>query len=380
MRKLLGVFVAIGHAAFFVPALLAQEIPPPPLPVTTLPEPGPAELPLPEPPFNDELLPPTPATPPSPESALLPIPQVPLPFPPEEIPAVEPARPGKLRVAVVESAVALDGVARPELARAVADAFVSDFLKNGSVEVLDLGGRAVADMARAGESAPPCDVAFIPTVVGQHGDYHMTVRRVALPSGKIEQLYEDRATGSLPGLMEMTGRMARQLVPPPSPEPPKSPPPPPVRAMRIRAWMSEPAPPVVKPRPAVPPKPKPRASTPAPRPLRTMVFDGNRQMEFESIGRLVSVNPEYSFCVIRPSNARRNLPAGTKIFIQVEGLPRPTVSAVVSRLERGQIIADYETIGNPTLRPGALVYQWVPVEESSFPPGLEPVPESASRR
>lgn len=382
MRNLLGVLVVAGLTVGGGTAAVGQDIPPPPLPVPPPAEAPPAEVPLPDPPFTEQLLPPLPEAPSGPEAEL--IPMVP---PPTDVvpPAAETSLPGKLRVAIVQPSVSLDGVGRPELARAVADALVSDFLKNGSVEVIDVGNRPVEELTRGAGQTPVCDVAFVPTVVGHRGEYHMTVRRILLPSGKIEQLYEDRTTGSLPGLMEMTARLARQLVPPPPPEPPPPPSPPPPR-MRTRIWMDAPPPPPPTRSSTPAAQSRPRAARPASassssasRPSHTTQVEANPSLELETVGRLVSFHPEYSFCVIRPTPGRRRLTAGTHVFIRVEGVSRPTVRAIVRNSEGGQVIADYVAKDNPPLVPGAQVYGWVPATSTSSSPGLTPVPASAAR-
>ncbi len=348
-------------------------------PVVAPPEPlDPVTVPLPEPLLPpDLLLPPREALPDAgPDSALLP----PAGEPPAPFVPLPPAVP---RVAVVDPSVALDGTARPELARAVADALVSVFLGSGAVEVIDVTGRTVADLTRPGAGEPACDTIFVPTLVGHSGEYKMTVRRIAVPSGKIEQLYEDTARGSMAGLMEMTARVGRKLLPP-TPAVAPRPAPEPVRAGRIRAWMSAPeTPPPAPPRPAAPKpaaRPAPQPATPS-RPLRTIVLDGQRQVELEQVGRLTSFNRQYSFCVISPtSTTGRRLQVGDRLLIQVDNFRRPTIAATVRRLESSQVIADYETEGEPPLAAGAAVYQWMPAEKTAPTPGLPSVPELPPRR
>jgi hypothetical protein len=137
------------------------------------------------------------------------------------------------------------------------------------------------------------------------------------------------------------------------------------------------APPARRP-PAASSAPTPGGRAPAvvdpPAPLRTIVLADNRRLEIEEIGRVVALNRDYSFCVIDPHPGRR-LATGDRVLLPTTGGPRPTTTAVVTRLERGRAIAEFTAAAGQEVQTAALVYKWVPEAETDATPGIPAVPE-----
>jgi hypothetical protein len=271
---------------------------------------------------------------------------------------------------------------------------VAGFLRAGQMDVIDADARTGIDGHRlpaveAGREAT-CDLVYVPTLVGEGEVYRLTVRQLAIPSGKIEELYEESATGPLPALFELVNRMAVRLAPPPPPRPSA-----PVPSGPIRAWMSGPtdvdqalaeapaaqrpagaaSPPTQSARPAGPGRARPLAEVPPP--LRTIVLEGERRVEIEEVGRIVALNTNYSFCVIEP-RAGRPLKPGDRVLLATDRGRRPTVTATVSRVERGHAIAEFQHEAGPAISHDGRVYKWVPETETVPTPGIPAVPEPVS--
>jgi hypothetical protein len=304
------------------------------------------------------------------------------------LPLEEPAR---QKVAVREAMVSVDGALRPDLGRSVSDSLVAGFLRSGRVDVIDADARTTGPdglplpPVEAGRDAT-CDFVFVPTLVGEGGFYRLTVRQLAIPSGRVEQIFEETASGETVELFALASRMATRLAP----AAPRAPAP--VPSGPIRAWMSGPgdlerdlaeAPAARRPLPsAVAPTPggrSPAVVEPPPPPLRTIVLANDRRLEIEEIGRVVALNRDYSFCVIDAHPGRR-LERGDRVLLAARGGPRPTVTAVVTRLERGRAIADFAATPEQEFEDGARVYKWVPEAETDGTPGIPAVPEPVPLR
>lgn len=315
-----------------------------------------------------------------PESPLLPpLPEAgaPAPFPETALP----------KIAVFEAEVAVDGQPRPDLGRAVTDALLAGFLRSGMVDVIDIsgktgGGRSPSELGREAV----CDRVYVPSIFSQGDSHRMSVRQLAIPSGKVEQIYEDKARGQESELFALVERMGARLAPAPAA---------PVRtapvqrpAGPIRAWMSGPpdtervlseapsALPAAATRPA-PPRPQrsiPRAAAPAP--LKTIVFAGSRRVEIEEIGRIAAHNSDYSFCVLT-LNKGRQLNPGDRVLLKIDDPAKPTLTATVTRRTEGSsVIVQYSADKPPVFPQGARAYQWVPEAETQPTPSLPAVPET----
>ncbi len=315
------------------------------------------------------------------------------------LPLAEPGGVARAKVAVFPAQASLDGLPRPELGRSFADSLSAALVKSGQFDVIDAESRLGAEPAKASpvEAAAQvaCDTAFAATLVGEGDFFRITVRKLAVPSGKVLDVYEDSATGPASRLFDMVGRAVAQLAPaapPPSPAPP-------VRSEpeigAIRAWMSGPAdveealaraPRAVRPGgtavilPEVPVsgikkgKTTPSGPPPTTTKLTTRVFDGDRQYEIEEIGLVKTINKDYGFAIIDPHPGRA-FQSGDKLLMKVEGWRRPTLPGKVSRLNSGHLIVEFDGTLDAQLLPGARAYAWVPEAETDLTPGLPAVPE-----
>ena len=294
------------------------------------------------------------------------------------------------KVSVLETVVSIDGTPRPDLGRSFTDSLIAGLLKDRRVDVIE--------PATATGTTPPAatptdagnrlgiDLLMVPTLVAEQQFFRLSIKKISIPSGRVEAVIEESGSGPLPRIFELAGRAVAQLIPAaPKPTPAVS---------SIRGWMSspddafEPPPDVPRALPstqgaspsggvgAVPP-PIEIESKPA-RVLRTVVT-GPRAREIEEIGRVTAANSAYSFCVIDPHRGRTLAP-GMWVMIRVKGWVRPTLPATVTRIERGHAIAEFET-GNappPSVESGARVYEWVPESATTptpdLPAVLDPLP------
>jgi len=301
------------------------------------------------------------------------------------------------KVAIMEVSVALDGESRPELGRSCADTLIAGFLRAGTVDVIDAGSRlGNTNPVSAVEAArqATCELLYVPTLVGQGNFYRMTVRKLLIPSGKVEQIHEETTTGGPGSLFELAERMVLRLNPGRSKTNP-------MVGGTVKGWMSGPTDvdlalaeaPMALPATAAPPvravAPVPAARrghrfgagrisaevVPAPAPpLRTILFNGTRRYEIEQVGRVSVVNRDYSFCVVDPQRSR-SLKSGDRVLIEGQGWSRPTVSGRVTRLESKHAVVEYDPSGAPPLRDGAVVYEWVPEAETQPSQDIQAIPE-----
>jgi hypothetical protein len=278
--------------------------------------------------------------------------------------------------------VTLDGTPRPDLGRSFTDSLIAGLLKDRRVDVIEPGtpgettGLTAASAAAGNRAA--IDILMVPTLIAEQQFFRLSIKKITVPSGRVEAVIEESGSGSLPRLFDLAAAVVDKLVP----TPPKQSP----AISSIRGWMSspdeviEPPPDIPRALPSiaapsgVPTVPRPIEIEPKPgRVLRTVVT-GPVAREIEEVGRVTASNAAYSFCVIDPHRGRTLTP-GTWVMIRVNGWVRPTLPATITRIERGHAIAEFDTGGAPppNVESGARVYEWVPEASTAPTPNLPPV-------
>ncbi len=317
-----------------------------------------------------------------------------LPVDPGSPAAPPPAVPAKPKVAIMEATVTLNGENRPDLGRSFSDSLASGILKTGAVDIIDTETFAKAENGQKQSpvqvgSASGAAFVYVPTIVGQDEFYKLTLKKLAIPSGRIEEITEESASGSSARLFELMDRVVLLMSPPP---------PRPVRApvySTIRSWMSGPADvskaladaPAALPRghaakksATEPAHAEVRAArdlpkaVPAPKPAESGADEGSGT-EIEEIGCVTAVNFDWSFAVIRPRPGQK-MKSGDVILIAVNGWTRPTLQATITRKQGDQYVAEFEPVSGTLSLPGqALVYAWQP---GAAPPPPAPIPPPPS--
>ena len=316
---------------------------------------------------------------------------------PNEVVAV----PSRKKIAIYQATVSLDGVERPDLGKWIADTFSAGFLKSGQFDIMDAertgtpgeaGGNGRLGPVEAGKAAT-VDCVYVPVVVGQGSVYKVTVRKLLIPSGKVESVFENTSTDPNVPLFDVIERVVAQIAPKPLPVVKPSP------IKSVRAWFSgpsdvaealaaapkalragaqqptlgasRPAPTVTGKKPAKNTTPPPaKAARPPPDPA------GPTEREIEEVGTVSVANDHYSFCVIRPTDGR-TLKPGDHVMIAVTGWHRPTLEALVTRVERGHAVAEFQLPAHErpvTVADGARVYDWLPNRWAPPAPFVMPEP------
>lgn len=346
----------------------------------------------------------------------------------EVLPPIE--EPPRARVAVIDATVSSRSGSPADYGRQLTDGLIAGLLRTGQVEVIDPKVRAAVESVDKAPEVPMAsgvDYLLMPALVVEDHVYKVTIRKVLVPSGRIDAIFEQEVRGSLGQLYDAMSRMAERILPaaqaparprssalpseagamaaggllpavpmdpdlsadlpavvPPPVEIPLLPDAPPPAPAEIAAVEIAPAPepgeavrpPVIRsiPPQAIPAPPR----APEPREVAVVQIDEapapTVPVEIEEVGRIVSSNVPYSFCIIDARHGR-SLRPGDRVLIRVEGWLRPTLPAQVTRLERGKAIAEfeYDPALPPEVRRGARVYDWVPAAETQLSPGLPPV-------
>ncbi|MGI8603829.1 MAG: hypothetical protein ACR2OZ_12650 [Verrucomicrobiales bacterium] len=288
----------------------------------------------------------------------------------------------RIRVAITDTLVSLDGTERADLGRSFTDSLIAGLLRGDRVEVIDAEAQAALKESSAPSTAPsvtPPDYVFVPTLVGQGGFYKVTVKKIAIPSGQVDAIVDETGAGSLPRMFALAERVAERLVPgaklasteeAPTAESPGTAESPPADAALQRnvaqspiamrtEQMRRPESPVAVPRPlqlAAPEQPTHRQNR-----VVTKVSARKALRSPEEVGRVALANAAYSFCVIDPYRGRPLQP-GDRVSLKVQGWVRPTLAATVTRLERGHAIAEYSDLSSPFpphVARGARVYRGI---------------------
>lgn len=278
----------------------------------------------------------------------------------------------KPKIAVLDATVSLDGVLRPDLGIAISDTIAARLLREDDFEILDsstsgpvgqmpLPGTEPARLAPPGPSvavetgkALGADFVVVPTIIGQTGEFRVTMRKLRVEGGKVESILLETVRGNVKSLFTQLEYFAERLIPA------KVTPP----ITYVKVWMSTPTLPLAK--PAVPaagdvsaaPKALPSAGHLTEKPGRAPRMESTAP-EPVKVGRIDLIDHEWSFCEIA-SPPGVVLEARQQIFAWSGGDLSKLVPMTVSRVEGDRAIADLPRTSPhaDSLRSGDFVYCW----------------------
>ncbi len=285
----------------------------------------------------------------------------------------------KPKMTVLDTTVSLEGAARPDLGAAFTDTITARLLEYSDFEIID-AGNVTGDFlalptAQPGKlpSAPGpsaalevgkavgVDFVVVPTLVGMGREFRLTMRKLRVPSGKIEAIVQETFQGDLASAFKAFDFVAQRLTPPKPQKPAYT---------SIKAWMSPP-PPMAAPADALASEiataPKALRSQEMPAEKRAAIEAAKRawagvvadQREPQRTGRIEVVDQDWCFCEIACKNGE--IQPKDQIFAWSGRDLSTLVTLNVTRVVGSRAIAEFAH-HNPnaaSLRTGDQVYRWV---------------------
>lgn len=281
----------------------------------------------------------------------------------------------KPRIIIMDATVTLNGQPRADLGASFADTMSAKILASNAYEVIDssaLGTSAPSalEVARTAldpqgnPSATPgmaldlgkasgADFVIVPTLISLSDELRLTIRKLQIPSGKIDSILQDTARGDQRAIFALAERAAGKLLPQPAPEPVSTAP----RYDYVKVWMAPPTPPdPIK--QAILAAPKALKADPALAAARAWSGSADHRDEPHRIGQIMIVDTNWSFCEINCPPASVKL--REQIFAWGGGAGDNLIRMTISRIEGSRIIAEFDALQpvTKTLRPGLAVYTW----------------------
>lgn len=282
--------------------------------------------------------------------------------------------PSKPKIIILDAAVTIDGQSRGDLGSFFSDTLSARMLASKTCDVIDAsalgntapsalevsqrpldpqgnptsapGGAMALDLGKAGGA----DFVCVPTIISLAGEIRLTMRKLRIPSGKVESIIQDTAKGDVRQIGALAERTALKLAPIPEPDIPATP-----RFDHIQVWMS--------PKPAV--DPLTQAILSAPKALRAnspmaaaRSWPGG--IEPVKIGEISVVDTSWSFCEL--SCAPGTVKLNERIFAW-GGTPQDRlINLSVSRIDGQRVIAEFDSMQpvSKLLRTGLGVYNTRP--------------------
>ena len=283
-------------------------------------------------------------------------------------PAANASLSARLRVAVPQPIVSLNGVPRPDIGQSLADEISAALLEGGHCEVVDMefprtGQADVTAGSATNQPAPPPDIALVTTVIGDGGGYKLTMKKLRLRDSVVEKITRDQVSnGPLSVIDRMAEQAARQLIPaPPEPAPPKQ------KLVIEGFYQPRGATPLPLPEPqetaeAAPPALKASAMSPARlAAMQAAKAEARRRDaatgEPRRAGRVTDIAPDGSFCVITPG---KDIPmqVGDRFSTWSDRDPANVVDLTVTGVEGSKVIATPPAGREGSLQKGDYVYLW----------------------
>lgn len=282
------------------------------------------------------------------------------------------------KLAIYSEDVTVDGVARPEIGRAVADSLATNLLKRGQVRVFNLESAAAASQSgmlasRPSSTATPMnrlldrDLDYLVTfsVLSNTSSHLVTVKKMRAQSHEIVEAHQFTAFGGLEQIFRMMPSITEHLDPLPYARRTSFP---------ITQSPSELRPDLVQLRhPGVLP------ARHEPRQLQHVVVEASRDepvisaselrnvpkaLVYRRIGSIQLINPTWKFCIIRPDGKVRVGNDHPLHVLYEDGRGDVYGDLRVSALDGGRIVADFsQTPSHHPLFNGDEVYGWAPAGE-----------------
>ena len=293
----------------------------------------------------------------------------------------------KLKLAVLDATVSVDGVARPDLGASFSDTLSARLLSEKAFEIIDSSALGSTNPNSLGVSnhqldqtgavtpgpataldfgkATGADYVVVPTLVCTAKEIRMTIRKLRTPSGKVERIFQETVKGDHRFIFALAEKVALQLLPE-KPLPPQEKPEP--RFNYVKVWMSPPPPADVL-KQEILRAPKALRNVPAlsgnlsgsTAAARAWGGINNDRREPSRLGAISVVDHDWSFCEL-------SCPVGSvhlhdQIFAWGGGAYDNLISMNVSRIDGQRVIAEFDAVHplSKTLRSGLAIYTWKPL-------------------
>ncbi|MDB6140563.1 MAG: hypothetical protein JWO94_3635 [Verrucomicrobiaceae bacterium] len=269
------------------------------------------------------------------------------------------------RVAFVPAEVSIDGVSRPDIARAMADSFTAASLRRGNYRVFSMESQAAArpgkgrkNLGNLGSSAvvgrisgpQPADLDFLFTfnLIGDGNRYSLTMKKVRADSNEVLEAHEFATAGRLDRVFTLVPQALERVdarhLPPSFPQ---SQSPAAVRATQQPAYVSTGA-----------------GSSSQAVPLEWKNFDFSKvpkALIYRRVGSIMATNDPWRFCIINPVGSSGEMRLNDDVQVLWDDTNAVYAKLHVSSMDSGKVIADYGH--NPSyhrLFPGDSVFGWAP--------------------
>ena len=283
----------------------------------------------------------------------------------------------KPKMTILDTTVSLDGVNRPDLGTSLTDTMTAKLLRTSDYDLIDAGNvNGMTDVLSPLLSRTPttpgpstalevgkavgADFVVVPTLLGLQGEFRVTMRKLVVPSGKIEAIVQETIRGDLAAVFKAFEFLAQRLAPEKIEKP---------RFTYVMAWMSPPPPQKkvdhLAAEIASAPKALPASNISSAKleaieaAKRAWSGVNSASREPRRTGQIEVVDHDWCFCEIacNPSEVHAN----DQIFAWSGRDLDTLVSMTVTRVEGNRAIADFGH-NNPhaaALKSGDTIYRWV---------------------
>ena len=283
--------------------------------------------------------------------------------------------PERPKVAIIANDVTVDGKARPDIARALADSLSAGLLKAGDYRVFQTetssaakagkgkkGEMMLGSSSGGGKVASDVDIKFTFNLVGQDDEYRFTLKKIKADDNEVIEVHEIDTHGKLDKVFGLVPNVLMK--------------------MQAKTKLSHP----VFPQTQSPAQLAGRAASPAPRPSASAAPAGSgnsaywasnadlppeyanidfskvpKALVYQQIGSVQFINEAWKFCIIRPqSNVKLKMSDGLHILYDEDG--KIYADLKIANFDSGRVIADFgnRTPGYHKIFPGDEVYGWAP--------------------
>jgi len=269
------------------------------------------------------------------------------------------------RVAFVPAEITIDGVPRPDIARAMADSFTAASLKRGNYRVFNMEPQATGrerkgrkNLGSLGSSPvtgrisgpQPADLDFLFTfnLIGDSNRYALTMKKLRADSNEVLEAHEFSTAGRLDKVFTLVPQAlervdARHLPPAfPLTQSPSA-----VRDTQTSSYASS--------------SPAPAAQQVS---LEWKNFDFSKvpkALVYRRVGSIMATNDPWRFCIINPVGPGSEMRLNDDLHVLWDDSNKVYSRLHVSSMDSGKVIADYGR--NPSyhrLFPGDSVFGWAP--------------------
>lgn len=283
----------------------------------------------------------------------------------------------KKKMVVAEATVSVNGVMRPDLGAAFSDTLVARLMAEESYDIIDASALGTNDpgaialkntnLERTGEPlAGPespfdfgktagADFIAITTVVCTATEIRLSVRKLRLPSGKVERIVQERRISGDPNMIfGLAESVALQLAPPKPVEAPK-----PVEPgyTYVRMWINDPP---ATPKSKLKPDPLALQILSAPKALKS----GANSLTTKTpvpLGQIASVDAQWNFCQFTCKPGELKLQ--DTVFVWAGADKSDLITMKVSRIDGTRAVAEFDAqAAAGTIAPGTTVHTWRPMD------------------